>query len=315
VFNNATTGSPVEGPLAQDENDDLFGTAPTGGSNGEGTLFKLSQAGVITVLHHFDMETGNGPQYGVIRGSDGDLYGSTYHQYGVATIYRVTYLPPQVLSISPAQAPPGATITITGKHFAKTSRVQFGNLDAASFSLDSSTQITAVVPAGFRSGTISVTNPLGVGLSASYSTPTLSNLQLWRESYFGTSESTDVADDLADLEGDGVKNLAEFAFGMNPFAGGQHDRMPKGALATHNSQRHLAISFRRRIGETSIAYEVEESNNLSTWTPLNIPAQQVGLPINNGDGTETVTVRATVPMEGPGSQPKCFLRVAVRRNP
>lgn len=34
----------------------------------------------------------------------------------------------------------------------------------------------------------------------------------------------------------------------------------------HNSQRYLAISFRRRIGETSIAYEVEESDKLSTCT-------------------------------------------------
>ncbi len=315
VFSNATTGSPVEGPLTQDENDDLFGTAPTGGSNDEGTLFKLSQSGVITVLHHFDMETGNTPQYGVIRGADGDLYGSTYHQYGVATIYRVTYLPPDILSVSPAQAPPGATVTITGKHFAKASRVQFGNLDAPSFSLVSNTEITAVVPAGFRTGALSVTNPLGTGVSPPYSTPTLSNLQLWREAYFGTSESADIADDLNDLEGDGVQNLAEFAFGMNPYSGGQHDRMPKGAEATHNSQRYLAINFRRRIGEASIAYEVEESDDLSNWTTLNISAQQVGHPVNNGDGTETVIVRASVPMEGPGSQPKCFLRVVVERSP
>lgn len=315
VFSNATTGSPVEGPLAQDDNDDLFGTAPTGGNNGEGTLFKLSQGGAISVLHHFDLESGNGPQYGVIRGADGDLYGSTYHQYGVATIYRVTYLPPEIISTSPSQAPPGATVTITGKHFAQSSRVQFGNLDAPSFLLVSNTEIAAVVPAGFRSGAISVTSTLGTGISAAYSAPALSSLQLWREAYFGTAESADMADDLNDLEGDGVKNLAEFAFGMNPYAGGQHDRMPKGTEATYNSQRYLAISFRRRIGETSIAYEVEESDDMSAWTTLNIPAQQVGLAVNNGDGTETVTVRASVPMNGPGSRPKCFLRVAVRRNP
>lgn len=309
------TGATPEGPLIQEADGSLIGTAPTGGTFDGGTLFKTSLAGVVTVLHHFEATSGHNPQNGVIRGSDGDLYGSTYHQYGVATIYRVTYLPPEILSVSPAQAPPGATITITGKHFAKTSRVQFGNLDAPSFSLDSNTQITTVVPAGFRAGTISVTNQLGTGVSAAYSAPALSNLQLWREAYFGTAESADLADDLADQEGDGVKNLLEFAFGMNPYAGGQRDRMPKGAEATHNSQRYLAISFRRRIGETSIAYEVEESDNLSTWTTLNIPTQQVGLPVNNGDGTETVTVRASVPMEGPGFQSKCFLRVAVRRNP
>jgi len=309
------TGASPEGPLIQEEDGSLIGTAPTGGTFDGGTLFKTSLAGDVTVLHHFEETSGHNPQYGVIRGSDGDLYGGTYHQYGVATIYRVTYLPPEILSILPAQAPPGAAITITGKHFAKTSRVQFGNLDAPSFSLDSNTQITAVVPAGFRAGSISITNPLGTGTSAAYSAPALSNLQLWREAYFGTSESADVANDLADLEGDGVKNLAEFAFGMNPYAGGQQDRMPKGLAATHNSQSYLAISFRRRISETSIAYEVEESDNLSTWTTLNILAQQVGLPVNNGDGTETVTVRATVPMEGPGSQPKCFLRVTVRRTP
>ncbi|MBK8092244.1 MAG: hypothetical protein IPK32_09780 [Verrucomicrobiaceae bacterium] len=316
VFSNATTGSPVEGPLAQDDNDDLFGTAPTGGNNGEGTLFKLSQGGAISVLHHFDLESGNGPQYGVIRGADGDLYGSTYHQYGVATIYRVTYLPPEIISTSPSQAVPGATVAITGKHFARITRVLFGNLDAASFTVDSNTQITAVVPASFQTGLISVTNSLGTGHSAAnFTSPALTALQTWRDAYFGTAESTGTADDLADPEGDGAKNLMEFAFGMNPFAGGQQDRMPRGQEVTHSSQRYLAISFRRRIGETSIQYEVQESQNLSDWTVLNVPAQQVGVPINNGDGTETVTVRATVPMSGLGSQPKCFLRVAVIRIP
>ena len=56
---------------------------------------------------------------------------------------------PQVTALSPANGPAigGTVVTITGLNFTGTTAVTFGALPAASFSVDSDTQITATSPA------------------------------------------------------------------------------------------------------------------------------------------------------------------------
>jgi IPT/TIG domain-containing protein len=76
-------------------------------------------------------------------------------------------LSPTVLAFLPLTGPPGTSVTITGLAFNDVSpatAVAF-NGTAASFSIDSGVQITATVPAGATSGTISVTDAEGTGTS------------------------------------------------------------------------------------------------------------------------------------------------------
>jgi uncharacterized repeat protein (TIGR03803 family) len=71
----------------------LYGTSPQGGTiNNQGTVFKMTLDGKLTVLYNFDGKTGGGPLGGLTRGSDGTFYGTTYSggKYGVGTIFRVT---------------------------------------------------------------------------------------------------------------------------------------------------------------------------------------------------------------------------------
>ena len=58
---------------------------------------------------------------------------------------------------------------------------------------------------------------------------------------------------------------------------------------------------------------VLESTDLTSWLSVDTTACQIGQTIDNGDGTETVTVQGTVPITGQQSQPKAFLRVEVTR--
>jgi len=71
----------------------LYGTTYLGGSNGAGTVFKLSTNGSgYTILHHFSNTNGDGycPQAGVVQGSDGMLYGTTIYGYGgYGTVYKL----------------------------------------------------------------------------------------------------------------------------------------------------------------------------------------------------------------------------------
>ncbi len=80
-----------------------------------------------------------------------------------AAIFTVT--PPTITGFTPDSGPIGATITITGTQFATVSVVRFAGT-AASFVIDSPTQIRATVPVGAASGPISVVNPAGSASSA-----------------------------------------------------------------------------------------------------------------------------------------------------
>ncbi len=75
------------------------------------------------------------------------------------------YLPPSISSFSPASGPVGTSVTITGANYLNVSAVRFNGVSAP-FTVDTASRITATVPAGASSGTISVTAPAGGGSSS-----------------------------------------------------------------------------------------------------------------------------------------------------
>jgi len=82
---------------------------------------------------------------------------------------------PAITSFTPATGVVGTTVTITGTGFNDTSpvtAVMFGATAATSFTVDSDTQITATVPTGATTGTISVTDTEGTATSATTFTVT-----------------------------------------------------------------------------------------------------------------------------------------------
>jgi hypothetical protein len=73
---------------------------------------------------------------------------------------------PVIDSFAPAGGPVGTVVTITGTNFTGASEVDFTAGASATFSVDSDTQITATVPLGSTTGSISVTSPPDTGTSA-----------------------------------------------------------------------------------------------------------------------------------------------------
>ncbi|MGY5311821.1 IPT/TIG domain-containing protein, partial [Nocardia gipuzkoensis] len=77
---------------------------------------------------------------------------------GTSTGVAYTYVPiPTVATAVPSSGPEtgGTTVVLTGTNLTGTTGVTFGVTPAASFTVDSATQITAVSPAG--TGTVQVT--------------------------------------------------------------------------------------------------------------------------------------------------------------
>jgi uncharacterized repeat protein (TIGR03803 family) len=70
-----------DGFVAQGRDGSLYSTTPNGGTYGYGSVFKITQAGKLTVLYSFDVtDHGSEPQIpcgGLTLGIDGNLYGTT----------------------------------------------------------------------------------------------------------------------------------------------------------------------------------------------------------------------------------------------
>jgi uncharacterized repeat protein (TIGR03803 family) len=82
--------------LIQATNGYLYGTTSSGGTNGAGTVFKISPGGTLTTLYSFCSQSncadGGGPEAPLIQATNGYLYGTTadYGAYNSGTIFRIT---------------------------------------------------------------------------------------------------------------------------------------------------------------------------------------------------------------------------------
>lgn len=73
---------------------------------------------------------------------------------------------PTITSFDPASGPVGTSVTVTGTGFTGATSVSFGTFAATSYTVDSDTQITVIVPSGFAHAPIKVTTAGGTGKSA-----------------------------------------------------------------------------------------------------------------------------------------------------
>ena len=75
--------------LASDGN--YYGTTYNGGSNNDGTLFRLTPGGTFTLLHTFVGPDGARPYSALVQGTDGNFYGTTVlGGLGGGTVFKMT---------------------------------------------------------------------------------------------------------------------------------------------------------------------------------------------------------------------------------
>lgn len=148
--------------------------------------------------------------------------------------------------------------------------------------------------------------------SPGYTTVTITTAyNLWKSTYFTPIELLDsaVSGDSADPDGDGLINVAEYAAGKNPKSFDAIGK-PQGAIQSVTGTNYLTMSFRRSTFTPDLAY-TPQATGLVNASFTNGPVQ-VGSPVNNGDGTETVTWRDTVPKT---SATQRYMRLQIQRTP
>jgi len=92
-FTNATDGGYPYAGLLQASDGNFYGTTSSGGTNGNGTIFKLTPNGAFSTLYLFNgTNDGAVPRAGLIQARDGSLYGTAYQggTAGDGTVFRIT---------------------------------------------------------------------------------------------------------------------------------------------------------------------------------------------------------------------------------
>jgi hypothetical protein len=134
--------------------------------------------------------------------------------------------------------------------------------------------------------------------------------QLWQQANFSPTELANpaISGDTADPDGDGIPNLTEYAFNMNPKTA-DVSGLPVMGTSNVGGSDYLTISYKQVLFNTDITCTVQVSSNLTTWssgTGFTVLVSDV----DNGDGTETITVRDTTPISSATNR---FIRVHVSR--
>ncbi|MGA2176283.1 MAG: choice-of-anchor tandem repeat GloVer-containing protein [Verrucomicrobiota bacterium] len=99
-FTNGIDGATPEAALIKGNDGKLYGTCTAGGTNGTGTIFRITTNGILTPLYSFTAQASTYPYYNndgasprtLVLGADGNFYGVAYDggQNGSGTVFQFT---------------------------------------------------------------------------------------------------------------------------------------------------------------------------------------------------------------------------------
>jgi uncharacterized repeat protein (TIGR03803 family) len=172
------TGGAPGAALIQATDGNFFGTDIAGAGNcfievACGAIFGITPAGKEKTIYAYcfsqtSCEDARDPGFGLVQGTDGNFYGTTLLggnnaicvPYGCGSFYRVnTGLEPFVGFVNRAGSV-DTQVGIIGQGFESASGVSFNGV-TAQFTIRSNTFITATVPTGATSGSVTVTTTQG----------------------------------------------------------------------------------------------------------------------------------------------------------
>jgi uncharacterized repeat protein (TIGR03803 family) len=167
TFKGGSDGElPLSG-LMQATDGYLYGTTALGGANDVGTIFRISTRGKYQQLYSFSSTIGETPGAPPLQHTSGLFYGSTEYggTYGYGVIYSLDMGLGPFITFVRANGKVGQKAQILGQGLTGTTSVTFNGLPASSFTVVSDTYMTAVVPSGATSGTVTVKTPSGTLIS------------------------------------------------------------------------------------------------------------------------------------------------------
>jgi uncharacterized repeat protein (TIGR03803 family) len=153
-------GASLHTALIQATDGNFYSEASSYLHRGANTIFQMTPAGALTVLHDFG--AGQAEGNGLIQSTDGNFYGTTNGSdralYGTA--FRLSMGLGPFVKTQTTAGTIGTPVVILGTDLTGASGVSFNGV-AASFTVLSASEITAIVPTGATTGTVQVNTPNG----------------------------------------------------------------------------------------------------------------------------------------------------------
>jgi uncharacterized repeat protein (TIGR03803 family) len=151
-----------DGGLVLATDGSFYGLTDGGGTNGLGTLYKITSAGVYTVLYNFIQATGTGPQNTLRQHTNGKLYGQANAggANSLGTLFSFDVGMKAFISELPSLGKVAKPVGILGGGLTGTTSLNF-NGTSATYSVVSDTYISTSVPSGATTGSINAVTPGG----------------------------------------------------------------------------------------------------------------------------------------------------------
>ena len=135
---------------------------------------------------------------------------------------------------------------------------------------------------------------------------------LWKSLVFSATEAANAAISgaLADADGDGLCNWAEYTLGGLPKDFDSANHLPSSSIATVEGQNFLALTYTTQNGASETSATVQVSADLATWLSGPPHTEPVGSPVVNTNGSTTRTVRDTTPLSDASQR---YIRLEMRQ--
>jgi uncharacterized repeat protein (TIGR03803 family) len=149
-------------PLVQATDGNFYGVisgCAEFGCGGRNDIFKITPSGILTVLQEFTGANGSYPYSPLIQDTNGTLYGVAQQGGPVngGVLFSEDIGAAPFCSLQSTSGKEGAQVGILGQGFSSSSVVKFGGTAASTIVLTGTTFITATVPAGALTGSVTVT--------------------------------------------------------------------------------------------------------------------------------------------------------------
>ena len=164
-FQNIEASNPSTA-LVQGSDKFLYGVAPSGGANAQGSIFKINTTGTtFSVLYSFQTTTGDTPMSTPTLHTNGIIYGTTNHGGTTYTPYGVLYsfnagLKPFASLVIIWSGKVGTHVGIIGQGFSKATGMKFGT-GPGTFTVINDNYMIATAAAGATTGQVTVLEPGG----------------------------------------------------------------------------------------------------------------------------------------------------------
>jgi uncharacterized repeat protein (TIGR03803 family) len=250
TFTGGPDGSVPYGGLTEGSDGNFYGTTYSGGGSDLGTVFSITGAGILSNVYNFGGSSdGENPEAGLIQGSDGFLYGTTYGggTGGAGTVFKV-----------------GATGGLTTLHYF-TGRADGGYPQAGIFQGSDSNYYGTTSGGGTSGeGTLFVVFPTGFISEYSFTggtngaNPKAGLVQGTDGNFYGTTYSGGVSNA-------GAVFRYSLANGLTPlynFTGGEDGANPQGALVEGSDSNFYGTTFGGANGYGTV-FRISTNGNLT----------------------------------------------------